>query len=498
MIAALLSLPAALLATQITISEVTAEREGGRVSITVNGDAMIDPEAASAKLTDGHLYLFVRDARVREANRSWKNGAVEGGEEIRAHRHKQKVELAVPLGDDGCQGPVEFETMPGGLRAFVGCDGAPRPGVARAARAARAAAAKADAQDEETDDDDAKAAARSRRERRSPALTPVPALALGESESEARGEAKAATPAAPRLSVHDAAALKTKLALDTAGALEVPEPARPAPIGKAASPKTAAPAAAVVPAAPPRAPAAPALTPTAPAEAKLATPVAPPLDAPGLAPRASAAAVAPHDKLAPASGGGGGTGAGVVLAGCVLLAIAGAAFFFSRRRSIGSRHIQILETASLGPKRALIVAHVGDATLILGSSEAGITLLQSLPDSAVKSDRDGAPVEAAIDLGAAAAAVEAAATSSVPAAPAGPSMKIHVEDRAGAPFFTPELPSPDELRPVGQAGLLSRLFKRGTPANDASAPRFEDLLEDSFEDQELRRKLALGLPGRVR
>jgi len=55
---------------------------------------------------------------------------------------------------------------------------------------------------------------------------------------------------------------------------------------------------------------------------------------------------------------------------------------------------------------------------------------------------------------------------------------------------------PLDTRIEPQDGLLSRLFKRGAPANDS--PRFEDILEDSFEDQELRRKLALGLPGRVR
>jgi hypothetical protein len=65
------------------------------------------------------------------------------------------------------------------------------------------------------------------------------------------------------------------------------------------------------------------------------------------------------------------------------------------------------------------------------------------------------------------------------------------------PAIEEEVAAPsDDARPIGQAGLLSRLFKRGTPANDYS--RFEDILEDSFEDQELRRKLALGLPGRVR
>src|SRR5664279_1359865 len=119
MIGAALLIPVGLWATQITISEVSAEREGGRVAITVKGDAMIDPEAASAKLGDGRLYLYVHDARVREANRSWDNGVGEDAEEIRAHRHKQKVELSIPLGDGGCQGPVEFEKTPVGLRALV-------------------------------------------------------------------------------------------------------------------------------------------------------------------------------------------------------------------------------------------------------------------------------------------------------------------------------------------------------------------------------------------
>jgi len=81
MIGAAFLIPAGLLATQITISEVSAERDGGRIAITVKGDAMIDPEAASAKLSDGRLYLSVRDARVREANRAWDNGVEDGAEE---------------------------------------------------------------------------------------------------------------------------------------------------------------------------------------------------------------------------------------------------------------------------------------------------------------------------------------------------------------------------------------------------------------------------------
>ena len=145
MIAAAFLLSAGLLANQITISEVSAEREGARIAVTVKGDAMIDPEAASATLGEGRLYLFVRDARVKEANRAWGNDVAEGAEEIRAHRHRLRVELAIPLGDGACQGPVEFEKAPGGLRALVDCGGGPRPSVARVKESTIKPAPRADA-----------------------------------------------------------------------------------------------------------------------------------------------------------------------------------------------------------------------------------------------------------------------------------------------------------------------------------------------------------------
>ena len=66
-LAAALSIPVGLFATPITISEVVAQRDAGRLAITVKGDAMIDPEAVSTKIGEGYLYLFVRDARVLEA-----------------------------------------------------------------------------------------------------------------------------------------------------------------------------------------------------------------------------------------------------------------------------------------------------------------------------------------------------------------------------------------------------------------------------------------------
>lgn len=58
-----------------------------------------------------------------------------------------------------------------------------------------------------------------------------------------------------------------------------------------------------------------------------------------------------------------------------LLAIA--AFVFARRKKKQAGWIQVLESTSVGPKRSLLVAQVGDETVLLGSSEAGITLLKA-------------------------------------------------------------------------------------------------------------------------
>jgi flagellar biogenesis protein FliO len=107
--------------------------------------------------------------------------------------------------------------------------------------------------------------------------------------------------------------------------------------------------------------------------------------------------------------------------------------------------IRILESASLGPKRALVVARLGDELLVLGSSEAGVALLATRP--APLADELGAPA----------------------AAP--------------APARAPDL--------LGWLGRLRR------PAS-APAAGFERVLTESLEDAELRRKLAAGHAGSVR
>src|SRR6185369_1455658 len=70
-----------------------------------------------------------------------------------------------------------------------------------------------------------------------------------------------------------------------------------------------------------------------------------------------------------ASGKSGGGNGGMLAAGVLLGGLAFAAFHFTRRRAKASRYIQIVESASLGPKRSIVVARVGGATMVLGASE---------------------------------------------------------------------------------------------------------------------------------
>jgi flagellar biogenesis protein FliO len=94
----------------------------------------------------------------------------------------------------------------------------------------------------------------------------------------------------------------------------------------------------------------------------------------------------------------------VILPGIVLLGLAAAALVLARRKRAlgGSRVLEVLDTTSLGPRRSLVVARVGDEALILGVSEAGIALLGSRPASALPAP--AAPAAAAVPAGRAAVA----------------------------------------------------------------------------------------------
>jgi len=164
----------------------------------------------------------------------------------------------------------------------------------------------------------------------------------------------------------------------------------------------------------------------------------------------------------------GGLDAGALAAPIVLLAgLAAAALVLRRRRHPAGRRVEVLETTSLGPKRSLVLARLGDELLLLGASEAGIHLLHTRPAGAPA--KELAPALDAPDL---------------------------------APDLAPEL-TPAHARaaaarepPPTLGGLVTRL-RRARPGA-APAPAFDALLAESAEDQELRHKLARGQAGSVR
>lgn len=148
---------------------------------------------------------------------------------------------------------------------------------------------------------------------------------------------------------------------------------------------------------------------------------------------------------------------GLILPVAALLALALAALAATRRKPRVARLVEVLESTSLGPKRSLVVARVGDEVMVIGASEAGLQLLA--------------------------------------ARPAG------LEARSEPPVRLQAVPDPSpEASPVRGAvrGLLARLRRRPAGCAPEAAPAFDALLTESTEDLELRRKLALGQPGSVR
>ncbi len=122
--------------------------------------------------------------------------------------------------------------------------------------------------------------------------------------------------------------------------------------------------------------------------------------------------------------------------GLAIASLAALAFALTRRRRGAARHITLLESTSLGPKRSLVIADVLGERLVLGVSEAGIAVL------------------------------------SARLAPEAPAPEVIVLPKAArAPSMS----------------FFDRLLGRAPPTAS-----FDDSLRDSIEDQELRAKLTLG------
>ena len=184
-------------------------------------------------------------------------------------------------------------------------------------------------------------------------------------------------------------------------------------------------------------------------------------------------------------------GASLLFAVLVIGGLGAAAYFFSRRRNHGGRMIKILETASIGPKRSLVVATIGGRTLILGVSEAGVTLLDSTAVAV-------APARLQ--------AVEPEPSQAEQAVPDSERM-LALRNKLMAALTggqgsrkiaeTEDIPSPGEPMEKSEQGILGRIFAKSSSEAARREHEFKDILEDSYEDQELRRRLAMGVGGRV-
>jgi flagellar protein FliO/FliZ len=477
MIASVLILSLGTFASPVIISEVRATREAGHLRVEVDGDGGIDPDLAHAMIDGGRMFLYLGGTRVRADNRSW--DLADGTGSVQAHRHRLQTELVIPLASNGCAGPVELAGSPRGITALVGCEGGTssvaEPAATRRASSAEPRSGAATAAGVGS----MRAAVAPRRERASAAAEGVP-----EKDAETRLKALVALPPERTerpLAAADSdplSATSPRVAGGSPGA-GIPRPVMP----------VLAVAAAPVPVAPPSATTATTLVTTSPTTPpKQSAELAPP----GTTPSSTAAAPTPALALALASPPAGhalttaDTRSASIAAPAIGLAVlAGAAYLFARRRRATSpRHIQIIETASLGPKRSLVVARIGDETLFLGTSEAGITLLKSSRDLPQRREpelvSEAELHETDIPI--------AEALADIPQ-PSG--LDLAATPRAG-------------LRTI-EGGLASLFGRRGFPsgstiesATSTDDLSFDDVLEDSVEDQELRRKLAAGLSARAR
>ena len=125
--------------------------------------------------------------------------------------------------------------------------------------------------------------------------------------------------------------------------------------------------------------------------------------------------------------------------GLAIAGLAALAFTLKRRKQLGGASIHIVEAASLGEKRSLVIADVMGERLVLAVSEAGVTVLMNRPAPQPEPE----------------------------------------------PYVVPAAP------PAPPMGFFQRLKGR------SPARAFDASLLESIEDQELRAKLASGMRGVV-
>jgi flagellar biogenesis protein FliO len=400
----------------VTVTGVTAQSHDDQLTIDVATSEPIAPGRIRPMTGHRLVYLFVDDATPEQEEFTSAGRTITA----RARTRYTKLEIPTPAGQR-CYEPAEVRATPSGVSVQFSCSS--RTGVAA--------------------------------NQNPRPVMPEPALVQ--------------EPQAPKQTRSDTL-LKAALALPAempfAKSDDEDEPevaqAKPAPEGKSAAAKAKPQVQAVVAAAP-----VPAAAPETPAPARKSEPVvqAKPAPSPAPAPLVTQPALPAPAPQTPVLASATGGNSWFVLGMLLLVGAVGGMVAFTRRRGRPEGLIRILETAAIGPKRTLLVAKVNGRTLVLGASEAGIALLETIEG------KDPAPV------------------SQVMGEP--PPVREKIEEPMEEP---PEPISETE----GEGGMLRRLFRRRPKlVNAQDEAAFRELLADSYEDQELRERLSQGLVAKV-
>ena len=449
------------------VEEASAELQGDHLAAEITTTLPVFREDVRVKIDGRNLVVYLNGTVIGGGKRSFGEGP--GAIHALPRSSYTKLEVPMPAGQT-CTLPATINIEEGLIHVSVGCSaqGASAAGAtAAAAVTVKPAAAKVTGW----------------------AARPEPVAKAAEVRVE-RDPTPA--PLRPLLAERAAAAPKERSLAASGGSLVAPEP-------------TGTPAAAPV-AAPTEALAAKAAEPAKAADALEKPVAAPPVAA---APVAAPSLLPAADKIAPAhnttsaktepTARAESTSPMFVGGGLVLLTVIAFVMWRRRRQQHGGM-IRILETASLGPKRTLVVAEIDGEKMILGTSEAGISVLT--PASRMPSPW-GEPTGATrvqLPVG----FTESSKISNINTIAAAAAHHHHAAAAAAmpGPTITPMTGPADE----NEGGLLSRLFRRTPAAPQVDedleglgnmADEFQDLLADSIEDEDLRRRLQAGIGGRT-
>jgi flagellar biogenesis protein FliO len=463
------------------IEKATATVDDGRLIAEVTTSLPIFREDLRAKVDGRNVVLYVQGAAINGPKRVFG----EGPQAVRAYARSSYVKLEMPLpAGVSCGGPATISVADDTIHMSMACKGA---GVAAAAAApkAEAAAPAAEIAAAERAIEAAKAiepkaepkAARDILQERA-AVAPKTAETV-KTRSLTKAEAEAPTPTKIWAAAPAAAAAEAKTTETAKTEVAKTE------VAKAAEPAVAAATHAAEK---------PAALPTQ-AEAPKAE-VKPIVAVPA---REEKRTTAENAAPQPADSNSG------VMVGAALLLLAGAAFYLHRRRKQQQAGlIRILETASLGPKRTLVVAEVDGEKMILGTSEAGISVLT--PAGRAASPWGEQTMSSRVHLPADMLTGQTMVQGHPALAMATTSTAIPAYAAATAMAHAPKTVAEPEIHietDENEGGLLSRLFRRNAATIESDEglgnmeEEFRDLLQDSIEDEELRRRLQAGLGGRT-